>query len=73
MNFIVDIFNTILYRPLLNTLVILYQLMPGHDFGVAVILLTILTRLIIYPLISQSLKSQKNLSRTSTQNSGNPK
>ena len=63
MNFIIDIFNTILYRPLLNTLVILYQLMPGHDFGVAVILLTILTRLIIYPLMAQSLRSQKVLTK----------
>ena len=61
MNFIIDVFNTILYRPLLNALVIFYQLIPGHDFGVAVILLTILTRLIIYPLMTQSLKSQKAL------------
>jgi len=61
MNFIIDVFNTILYRPLLNALVIFYQLIPGHDFGVAVILLTILTRLIIYPLMTQSLKSQKTL------------
>ena len=59
MNFIIDVFNTILYRPLLNALVIFYQLIPGHDFGVAVILLTILTRLIIYPLMAQSLRSQK--------------
>ena len=61
MNFLIGAFNTILYRPLFNGLVIFYQLIPGHDFGVAVILLTILTRLIIYPLISQSLKSQKTL------------
>jgi len=63
MNFIIDVFNTILYRPLLNALVIFYQLIPGHDFGVAVILLTILTRLIIYPLMAQSLRSQKVLTK----------
>jgi len=61
MNFLIDVFNTILYRPLFNALVIFYQLIPGHDFGVAVILLTILTRLIIYPFMAQSLKSQKVL------------
>ena len=61
MNFLIDAFNTILYRPLFNDLVILYQLIPGHDFGVAVILLTILTRLIIYPFMAQSLRSQKVL------------
>jgi len=61
MNFLIDAFNTILYRPLFNALVIFYQLIPGHDFGVAVILLTILTRLIIYPFMAQSLRSQKVL------------
>ena len=63
MNFIIDVFNTILYRPLFNALVIIYQLIPGHDFGLAVILLTILTRLIIYPLMAQSLRSQKVLTK----------
>ena len=63
MNFIIDVFNTILYRPLFNALVIIYQLIPGHDFGLAVILLTILTRLIVYPLMAQSLRSQKVLTK----------
>jgi len=61
MNFIIEIFQTILYRPLFNALVIFYQLIPGHDFGVAVILLTILTNLIIYPFRAQSFRSQKVL------------
>jgi YidC/Oxa1 family membrane protein insertase len=61
MNFFINLYNTVLYRPLFNALIIFYQLIPGHDFGVAVILLTILTRLIIYPLMTQSLKSQKTL------------
>ena len=61
MNLIIDAFNTILYRPLFNALVIFYNFIPGHDFGVAVILLTILSRLIIYPFMAQSLKSQKVL------------
>jgi len=61
MNFIIEVFQTILYRPLFNALVIFYQLIPGHDFGVAVILLTILTNLIIYPFRAQSFRSQKVL------------
>jgi len=62
MNFLIDFFNLILYRPLLNSLILLYQYLPGHDFGLSVILLTVLIRLILYPLMSQSLKSQKALS-----------
>jgi len=36
--------------------------LPGHDFGVAVIVLTVIIRIILYPLMAQSLKSQKVLS-----------
>lgn len=56
------IFNTILYQPLLNVLVLLYLYLPGHDFGVAVIILTILTKLIFYPLGVKAIKSQRALS-----------
>ena len=62
MNFLINSFNLILYRPLFNGLILLYQYLPGHDFGLSVILLTVLIRLILYPLMSQSFKSQKALS-----------
>lgn len=62
MELLFDTFNTILYQPLLNVLVLLYQYLPGRDFGVAVIVLTILTRLLFYPLMAKSIKSQKILS-----------
>jgi len=62
MELLINAFNVILYQPLFNALVFLYQYLPGHDFGVAVIVLTILIRLILYPLMVQSIKSQKALS-----------
>ncbi len=62
MDFLIGSFNTILYQPLFNALIFLYESLPGHDFGVAVITLTILIRVILYPLMSQSIKSQKILS-----------
>lgn len=62
MNFFSNIFNLILYQPLFNILILLYQYLPGHDFGIAVIILTIFIRLILYPLMTQSIKSQKVLS-----------
>lgn len=49
------------YKPILNTLIILVSYVPGHDFGIAIILLTILIRLILYPLSQKSIKSQKAL------------
>jgi len=51
----------VLYSPLLNVLVLLYQYLPGHDFGIAIIVLTIGIRLIFYPLMAQAIKSQKTL------------
>lgn len=49
----------ILYAPFLNALVLLYQYLPGHDFGVAVIVLTLLIRLLLYPLMAQAIRAQK--------------
>jgi YidC/Oxa1 family membrane protein insertase len=57
-----SLFNKILYQPLFNALILLYQYLPGHDFGIAVIFLTILIRLILYPLMARSIHSQKALS-----------
>lgn len=56
------LFNEILYRPLFNALVFLYNLIPGHDFGIAIILLTILVRLILFPLSYKSIKSRQAMS-----------
>lgn len=44
-----------------NALVLLYDYLPGRDFGAAVISLTVLTRIILYPSMAKSLKSQKAL------------
>jgi len=62
MEFLVTTFNVILYQPLLNILVLLYTYIPGHDFGVAVILLTIIVKFVFYPLGVKSIRSQKVLS-----------
>lgn len=62
MEIIINAFNAILYRPLLNVLILLYQYLPGHDFGVAVIVLTILIKILLYPLGIKAIKSQKALS-----------
>jgi len=58
-NFFIQIFNTIFYRPLLNLLILFYFFVG--DFGVAIILLTVLVRILFYPLTAKSIKSQKTL------------
>lgn len=57
------IFNEFLYRPLYNILILVYNLIPGRDFGVAIITLTIFVRLILMPLSIKGLVSQKNIAR----------
>lgn len=52
-------FNTILVHPLLNLLAIIYNYLPLHDFGVSVIILTIVVRIILWPLVNRQLHSQR--------------
>jgi YidC/Oxa1 family membrane protein insertase len=57
-----SLFNSILYIPFLNLLVFLYNTIAFNDFGVAIILLTLIIRLILSPLSIKTFKSQKALS-----------
>lgn len=55
------IFNTVFYQPIFNLLVYIYNLIPGHDLGVAIIILTLIIRLVLYIPSKKSIKAQKNL------------
>ena len=57
----IEFFKIILYQPLLNLLVVFYNIIPGHDLGLAIILLTLVIKLILFPLSRQSIKAQKSL------------
>jgi len=63
MNILSLAFNTILYKPLLNGLIFLYQYIPGHDFGIAVIVLTLVIRLVLHPSSVRGVKSQRALTK----------
>jgi len=54
-------FHTILYQPLFNLLIWLYNTIPGHDLGFAIIAISLLIRIVLWPLSRVSLKSQKSL------------
>ncbi len=62
MDLIVAIFNEVLYRPLFNVLVWLYNIIPGNDLGLSIIVLTISIRFIFYPLSKKAIQSQKAIS-----------
>lgn len=60
---IVSFYNTVLYQPLFNALILLYEYFPGHDFGLAVVVLTLTIRFILHPSSVQAIKSQEAMSR----------
>lgn len=55
----IALYNTIFLSPIFNALVWLYNL--TGDVGIAIVLLTVVVRLIILPVTLKSLKSQKAL------------
>ncbi len=55
------LFNTIFYQPIFNLLVYLYNILPGHDLGLAIIILTLIVRLVLYIPSKKSIKAQKGL------------
>ncbi len=54
-------FQTFFYQPILNLVVFLYDVIPGHDLGIAIIVLTIIIKLALLPLSKKSIKAQKAL------------
>src|SRR5580704_7355128 len=48
-------FTTIIVQPLFNLLVLVYALLPGHNFGLALIIFTIIIRLLLWPLVKRQL------------------
>lgn len=53
----------LLYKPLFNVLMLFYIYIPGQDFGVAIIALTLLIRIILFPSYIKTLKSQQALKK----------
>ncbi len=56
-----SIYNAIFYRPLYNALVFLTAVVPNHDLGLAVILLTLFVKLLLVPVSHKTIKTQKKL------------
>lgn len=57
------LFYTFLYIPIFNTLVGIYHTIGFENLGISIILLTVVVRLVIYPLSKRALQSQEEMAR----------
>jgi len=74
----VNIFELVVVQPIFNLLMGLYAVVPGGDFGVAIIIFTVIVRFLLYPLTRSMLhqskamrKLQPELARIKKQSKGN--
>lgn len=54
-------FTTLIVQPIFNLLVLIYALLPGHNFGMAIILFTIVIRILLWPLVKKQLHQVKKI------------
>lgn len=52
-------FTTLIVQPIFNLLVLIYALLPGHNFGMALIIFTIVIRMLLWPLVKKQLHQAK--------------
>lgn len=56
-----DFFHAAIYQPIYNVLVFFYNVVPGQDFGIAIILTTLLIKVLFIPLSKKQIESQKKM------------
>lgn len=54
-----SIFDILLVQPIFNVLVLIYGVLPGHDFGLSLIIFTVLVRFAMWPLVKKQLNQTK--------------
>lgn len=52
-------FTTLIVKPIFNLLVLILGLLPGHNFGLSIIIFTVLVRLLMWPLVKKQLHQAK--------------
>jgi len=52
-------FTHLIVQPIFNLLVLIYALVPGHNFGLSLILFTVVIRLLMWPLVKRQLRQTK--------------
>jgi YidC/Oxa1 family membrane protein insertase len=54
-----NLFDLIIVQPIFNVLMLIYGLIPGIDFGVSIVIFTVLVRLLFWPLVKKQLHQTK--------------
>lgn len=54
-------FSHVIYQPLYNAIIFLYNVVPGHDFGIAIVLITIALKLLLMPISKKQIESQQKM------------
>lgn len=52
-------FEVLIVKPIFNLLVLIYGLLPGHNFGLALIIFTVAVRFLMWPLVKKQLHHAK--------------
>ena len=52
-------FTHLIVQPIFNLLVFIYAVLPGHNFGLALIIFTVIVRLLMWPLVKRQLTQTK--------------
>jgi len=52
------VFTAIFYAPLYNALILFISIIPLHNVGIAVILFTLIIKIVLFPLSQKSVKTQ---------------
>ncbi|MDL2363292.1 MAG: YidC/Oxa1 family membrane protein insertase [Patescibacteria group bacterium] len=60
-------FTTFIVQPLFNLLVLIYAILPGHNFGLSLIIFTIIIRLLLWPLVKKQLHQAKAMRKMQPQ------
>lgn len=58
-----NIFDILIVQPIFNLLIGLYGIIPGSDFGISLIIFTILVRFLMYPLVKKQLHQTKAMKK----------
>lgn len=56
-----SIWDIVLYKPLVNVLAFLISVIPGGDVGVAIIVLTLIVKIALFPLSQRAIVSQAKM------------
>jgi YidC/Oxa1 family membrane protein insertase len=57
--FVASWFEVLIVKPIFNLLVAIYAMLPGHNFGLAIIVFTVVVRFLMWPLVRKQLHQSR--------------